>query len=128
MLLKKGIEKDVYPGEIRDIVLTALSNAVKSMPEHSRSADVIRDIVSHNDYEQLGRNHAEKIKEMMRNYTGMNRKLRTSFEDMGFVFTTHSKHINAYYGDERYKITFSSTPSDSRTGKNLASDIIRICF
>lgn len=128
VLLRKGTEEEIYPGEIKDIVLSALSNALRTIPENSRSADVIKDIIENNDYEELGKSHADRVKAIMKGYTGMTRKIRTSFEELGFVFTTHKTHVNAYYGDKRYRVTFAATPSDIRTGKNLASDIIKICF
>ncbi len=59
----------------------------------------------------------------------MSGKVRQALEDLGFVLTEDGKHIKAaYYGDGRYLITFPKTPSDNRTGKNLTSEIINICF
>lgn len=124
-----GDEHEFYPGEIKDLILTILSDALDSLPPKSRRGDVIRDILRNNDFKRIGKDRASKLKAALKNYDGMTSKLRQVFEELGFVLTEDGKHIKAtYYGDGRYHITLAKTPSDGRAGKNLVSETIKICF
>lgn len=55
---------------------------------------------------------------------------KEAFIQLVIEWNQNSKYESnaAYYGDGRYLITFPKTPSDNRTGKNLTSEIINICF
>ena len=56
----------------------------------------------------------------------MDAKTKKLITDLGFELTDEGKHIKGtYFGDDRYQIVFSKTPSESRTGKNTAQEIIR---
>ena len=126
-LLVMGDEQELYPGEIKDIILSTLTDSINE--ERSRRADVIQDIIDHNDYEKLGKERMNKIKNVLRTYTGMDRKTKASLEEMGIAIMTHNRHyVGTYYNDARYRVIFSATPSDSRAGLNLASNLIRVCL
>lgn len=124
-----GDENELYQGEIKDLILTLLSDSLDSLQTQSRRSDVIKDILRNNEYKKMSKERALKVKSVLKNYAGMTSKVRQVLEELGFVLTEEGKHIKAtYYGDGRYHITFAKTPSDSRTGKNLASEAVKICF
>ena len=127
-LLVCGNERDLYPGEIKDIILSTLCESTNT--DRSRRNDVIQDIILNNDYEELGKDRIHKLKSVLKKYNTMDRRMRSSLEDLGFdISTEHNKHyVGTYYNDKRYRVIFPATPSDYRAGKNLASNLIRVCL
>ena len=44
---------------------------------------------------------------------------------LGMEFKDEGKHYKMiYYGDGRYAVSMSKTPSDWRTGRNLVSEVV----
>ncbi len=128
-LLMSGTEYDLYPGEIKDLVLYTLSEGLKAMPEDSRRQDVVADIISCNDYQELTEKRIEELKRLLKTYDGMSSKLRQDLEACGFEIKEDGKHYKLlYYGDARYSEIMSKTPSDHRTGKISAMKLIRVAF
>lgn len=125
-ILCLGDEDEFYQGEIKDMVLSILCDALPGLVEKSRRADVIHDIINSNEYQHLSEHRAETIKRLLRDYTGMPSRLRQDLTDFGFVITDDGKHYKlTYYGDGRYQTIFAKTPSDGRAGKNNAAAIIK---
>ncbi len=128
-VLFQGDEVELYPGEIRDLLLAMLSEALRGTAPKSRRADIARDIIDRNDYQGISEAKAEKVKKLFRNYDGMTGKVRQELKDLGFDITEDGKHYKmTYYGDSRYQVTFSKTPSDVRSGKNSAQQTINTVF
>lgn len=128
-LLVMGNETDLYPGEIKDIILSTLSRSIST--DGSRRNDVIRDIITNNHYEELGKTRMAKLKQALKKYNGMDRNVQSSLRELGIDISVagHNKHfVGTYYKDARYRVIFPSTPSDYRAGMNLASNVIRICL
>lgn len=128
-VLFMGDEFEFYPGEVKDLLLATLSEAVKGIQSKSRRADVVQDIIKNNNYQRLSVAKAEATKRILRNYDGMSAKTKQALNDLGFEITEDGKHYKvAYYGDGRYQTTYSKTPSDGRTGKNSAQQTINMVF
>ena len=128
-VLYMGEETEFYQGEIKDFILSVLSDALRTLPDQSRRKDVIRDIVDNNEYMKYAEQKAEEVKRLLKDYSGMTPKLRQALEDMGFVITEDGKHLKlTYFNDDRYVTVYAKTPSDHRSGKNNASKTIRIAF
>jgi len=128
-LIFYGSEHDFYQGEIKDLVLSTLNDALKSIPEKTRRHDVVEDIVRNNDYQKLSETRAEEIKRLLKGYDGMPTKLKQELESYGFEVNEDGKHYKLlYYGDGRYSDILSKTPSDWRTGKTSAQKLIKIAF
>ena len=51
-LLYMGEEKDFYQGEIRDLILSVLSDSIHQLQDKSRRQDVVKDIVENNEYQK----------------------------------------------------------------------------
>ena len=51
-LLHGGKECDLYPGEIHEILVSLLKEARKGVPEGSRRADLLEDLLKHNPVAQ----------------------------------------------------------------------------
>ena len=128
-ILHMGDEDEFYQGEIKDIILSVLSDSLTGINQKSRRMDVVKDIIGANDYKKQSVAKAEEVKRILRNYNGMTSRLRQDLIDLGFVITEDGKHYKiTYYGDGRYHTVFAKTPSDDRSGKNNAQTVIRICF
>lgn len=128
-ILFMGDEYEFYPGEVKDLILSTLSNAIKSIPPKSRRADIIFDIINNNDYQKLSVAKAEELKRILKNYDGMSPRTKQVLVGLGFEITEEGKHYKVtYYGDGRYQTTYSKTPSDGRSGKNSAQQTINMAF
>lgn len=120
-----GDEDEFFPGEIKDIILSILENAIVK-DSKSRRADVLRDIIQSNDFQHLQEAKVRDLKAKLKGYKTMNGSLRRYLEELGFVITEDGKHYRlTYYGDSRYHTTLSKTSSDWREGENAALQIIR---
>jgi len=128
--LLMGRERDLCPGEVKDMLLSVLDDALRtSIRPRSRRADIVRDIIMSNDYQGLAAAKAEQVKTLLKNYSGMDPRLRQQLGQLGFEITEQGKHYKLrYHGDERYQLTFAKTPSDVRGGLNSALEAIKVAF
>lgn len=128
-ILFAGEEDDFYPGELKDLILSVLSNALKYLPEKSRKTDVVRDIVEANNYEKTSEQRAKELKELLNNYSRMTPKLHQKLKELGLEITDEGKHYKVtYFGDGRYETVYAKTPSDYRAGKNNVQTSIKLFF
>ncbi|KAF5029935.1 hypothetical protein DSECCO2_643380 [anaerobic digester metagenome] len=128
-LLCSGDEFDFYPGEIKDVLLSILEEALPAIQAKTRRADLIIDIIKNNDYKKITKKRQEEVKQLLKNYEGMTPRVRQELVDMGFEILDDGKHFKLkYYGDGRYQTSFAKTPSDFRSGKNNAQTLIKIAF
>ena len=128
-VLYLGSEEEFFYGEIRELLLSTLSDSLKNIKPRSRRSDVIHDILHSNEYTHLYEQNHKEIKTLLKGYRTMNGPLRQKLTDLGFVITEEGKHYNlTYYGDDRYWTSIPKTGSDSREGKNMASMINNLVF
>lgn len=124
-----GQEKEFYLGEIQDLLLSTLEDALEDVPERSRKRDVIIDILNSNNYRHITKDRNEQVKHLLKGYDGMSAKVRHGLEELGFLVEETNKHCKiSYHGDNRYMVVFGSTPSDVRSGKNNATTLARIAY
>ena len=128
-VLYMGDECEFYTGEIKDLLLITLSDALKGMEPKTRKADVVNDIIDNNGYQKISEFRTEEIKRILNNYDGMTPKIKQSLKELGFEVSEEGKHYKiTYYGDGRYQTTVSKTPGDNRTGKNSAQTMMNMAF
>lgn len=130
-LLHGGKECDLYPGEIHEILVSLLKEARKGVPEGSRRADLLEDLLKHNPVEGVPGKKAQALKNALKGYTDLDASLRRKLENLGIdVAEQGRKHYKLkYYGDDRYTATMACTGSDAgRGGRNLAAGIIQKFF
>ena len=121
-LIYMGEEEDLYEGEIRDTVLTALSEFLNSSEKATRRADVISDILDNNEYQHLSEDRKQRIKALFKGYKNLTGVMRQELQSMGFEITEAGKHYKiTLRGDPRYMVTIGKTPSDNRSGANNAA-------
>ena len=130
-VVHRGKEHDLYPGEIREVVLDVLRKAAENTQDGTRRADILQDVLESNDFEDAPRRRAKELKTAVKSYSGMTSAVKKKLHDLGIDPDPKvSKHIKVtYYGDQRYTATLTSSGSDSRCGgKNLAADLIQRFF
>lgn len=119
-IIYTGDEIDIYAGEVKDIILSVLSDALSTLPEGSRRKDVVKDIIDNNDFQGESERRGELVKSYMRTYKGLSTKLRQDMSKLGIEFNEENHYRVVYGEDNRYHTTVSKTPSDPKTGPNCA--------
>ena len=129
MLLTLGEEQDLYPQEIRDLIILALKESVKNTHEGSRRKHVVKDLIAANTIASEMEEIEKRIKETLSDYRKMSSKKRSSLESLGFTIAEDGKHFKIVFrSDTRYTFILPKTSSDHRAGKNAASDITNKLF
>lgn len=119
-----GKETDLYPGEISEMVLDAVSDRLERTRGEGRRADVYGDILQSNGYANLRRKRQAEVKRIFTGYRVMTGSTKKDLEELGITVTGDGKHYKlAYYGDPRYVRAISKTGSDRREGANIAAVI-----
>lgn len=129
--LKYGKETDFYDAERKLVTIRALEHARNAFPEGTRRRHIIDDLVQENagNFPPEGEKLEQAIKNALRNYSGMDAKLRATLKNIGFSITEDGKHFKIKFNDDnRYAFSFPKSPSDHRGGKNLVSDICKKLF
>jgi hypothetical protein len=125
-ILFLGAEEEFYQGEIKEMILDAVAENLKNVEQKTRRADVLNDILQNNNYQRVGEERERIVKKMFKEYKTLTTSVRQQLQELGFEITEDGKHYRlTYYGDDRYKTTFSKTASDWREGKNMASTILK---
>jgi hypothetical protein len=129
-LVKQGNELDLYDGEVRDIVLSALKDAADRVAQPgSRRDHVLRDLLTANELGGQAEKLREELKAMLRDYRSMDGRTKTALTRLGFDLSEDGKHWKAVFqGDARYTFAFPKTGSDYRGGLNMVSDISNKLF
>lgn len=125
-LLKAGQEKELYGGEIKEVLVDVLKDARQNVKNGSRRADILDDILKNNPVSGRPKQQARLIKEALKGYQTINASLCRKLRELGLSEpqqgNTHIKFY--YYGDKRYVTTMPTSGSDRCCGgQNLAHDI-----
>ena len=121
-LLVYGEEEEVYPGEIKELLLDIL-DGLNLKPE-SRRADVVSDLLKANRIDSSLKKRHEEIKSILINYKGLDQDKINRLEKLGFSVTSDGKHHKLSYCHGVYGATLSKTSSDYRAGRNAVAMII----
>ena len=125
-VLFQGNEQDFFDGEISEIILECLRDSIEKGESKTRKAHVIRDIISQNEQAGELEKRRQKIKEIFKGYKAVNGNMKKDLEALGFEVKEEGKHMKlTYFGDSRYMTTIAKTPSDNRSGNNVAANILR---
>ena len=52
----KDVNEHIYPGEIKDLILSTLNDGLSNIETKTRRYDVVQDIIQANDYKCITRN------------------------------------------------------------------------
>ena len=121
-MLYFGDEEEFYEGEIRDMVLGALDEALAATEKATRKGDILEDVLENNVYQHLSDERKQKVKALFKGYKSLTGAMRQELMALGFEITEAGKHYKLTYGgDARYMVTMAKTPSDNRSGINNAA-------
>lgn len=127
-LISRGQEADLYPNEVREILMDVLKSArTNIVKDGTRRADVLDDIIKANPVEGAPGTRAKALQAAFKGYVTMDNSVRKKLSDLGITSSVKisSHHKAVYYGDERYKVSVSASCSDRRGGDNTAAEMIR---
>ncbi|KDO00817.2 hypothetical protein [Pseudomonas donghuensis] len=130
ILIDSGDEDDYFEGEILSVILDALDDYLKkSARPGSRREHLLKSILDSNESNGVREEKSRSLKDVLRGYREMNKKVRDVFEELGFSLTSEGKHWKlTYQDDERYTYVLPKTGSDYRGGLNAGADIVNIVF
>ncbi len=124
-------EKDLYPQERREILVDVLRQARRSIPDGTRRADVIDDVIAGCPVKGVPEAREKALKKALRGYQTLDASLRRKLSELGIdVAEKTNRHWKVrYYGDPRYSGAIPCSGSDGfRGGRNLAADLIKRFF
>lgn len=128
LTIRTGPERDLYPGEIGDLIRNAIHDAATSAPD-SRRLHVLRSILDANPATEEPRRFRERLKELLRGSKTVDRRVRKGLEELGFDVSEGGKHYKVVFrGDTRYTFALPKSGSDHRGGLNAVSKITRQLF
>ena len=126
-ILYLGDEDEFFPNEIKEMILVALEEKLAKIDSKTRKADILKDVVYNNGgCQHIASQKAQKLKSALKGYKNVSSSMRQLLTELGFVISEEGKHYKlTYYGDGRYWTTIAKSPSDNRTGTNVALTIIK---
>lgn len=128
-LLVKGSEADNYTAETHDLIIESLKKQLESAKEYSRKFDILNDVIAGNSLKGARGEYIEEIESLFSNYNGASSKIKSELKRMGLEITDTGTHNKLkFINDERYKVTFSKSPSDKRAGSNIVQQIKQELF
>ncbi|MDO5519822.1 MAG: hypothetical protein Q4G58_04945 [bacterium] len=126
-VLYLGEERNLYAGEIKEIILEIMSEYQKNCKQGSRRSHIISDLIESNEFKGIPEKRREQLKRALKGYKTLNGSMKSLLETFGFEISDDGKHYKwTYYGDQRYVVTAAKTASDGRAGMNLSSIIDKL--
>ena len=126
----------IYPGETKYLVSEAIRGYLSQIPADTRRAMILRSVVESKEdapeeyAPELMQQYTSRIRQMFKDYTRLTSQMRNELYRMGFDISDEGKHYKLCLAHEKGgpSVIISKTPSDHRTGRNTASDIINAFF
>lgn len=128
-ILKRGTEVDLYPNEILSVAVAALIEFRRRIDANSRLDHVVSDLLKANPMPTEPDERRRLVQNALKAAGGSGGVAVDQLEEIGFDTVSEKKHTKIVFsGDNRYTFTLPKTPSDGRSGKNIASDICSCLF
>ena len=127
-------EKDLYAGEINDIILKVLDKEVSQMQDpkikKSRKYHVLSSLVINNVRTGEDERITESLKSILSGGASLlDSSVISQLEELGIEVDKSGTHPRLMFkGDPRYVHIASATSSDFRAGKNSAAEFSRLLF
>ena len=129
LLAANGAIADAFPGEVRELVLAALAEALAAAQQSGRErrAGVLAGVLAANPATgELERRRAE-LKQILKDAGGFtDASTLAALKRIGIRCISGRKHWKLEYADIR--MPMSKTPSDYRSAQNCATDVANRCF
>ena len=126
-IICEGMEQDLYPGEIRDLIMTILETVAESgKVKGKRAVDILNDVLENNESNHSNIEKTENIYKLLKTYNRMEGPLRQELQRAGFEINEDGKHYKLwFYGDGRYATELAKTPSGGNRGAENAAHTAR---
>lgn len=129
LTILSGPERDLYPGEMQNVVREAVQDAASRTLDDSRPKHVLSSILTANPASGEPGRFRTELKDLLRGSKTVDSRIRRSLEKLGFEVSEDGKHYKlVFQGDDRYTFSLAKSGSDRRGGLNAASDIARLLF
>ncbi|MCL2355818.1 MAG: hypothetical protein FWC70_01505 [Defluviitaleaceae bacterium] len=126
-LINPGDAEEFFPGEKNDLIYSILEQCLGKIDKGSypRIYDLLLSLVEANQSFDTGKENFRHIKEILKKGE-LRPKERNDLQAFGVTFTEKGHgHDKAYFGEPKYGVTISLTPSDRKGAQNNASDFIK---
>ena len=124
-IISEGEEKDKYPGEQKDFVLSLIEKHMKSVPVFTRAHSICKSLLEANPAVGYRRSIIDTILNTFKNRNFLDDRAVNTLKDIGICCRRTNTHWKLTFdGDDRYFVSVSGTPSDKRNFLNSASDLI----
>ena len=129
-IIVEGDEKDIYPGEQKDFILSLIKSLISNFDNYTRAYKICESILNGNKENGTRSRIKETITSTLKNYTGMSKDVISALNSVGIrVAEYDSSHCKVYFErDDRYIVSISHSPSDFKCGLNAITDINRMFF
>lgn len=126
-VIEKSPIEEFFDGEQHDLVVTILTKALANCgTQDTRRRELLVDLLEHNRIIGNGKEMLEVVKTVFANGEGVSSRELAELKRVGFEIISENTHYKLVYkGNEKYWFTLAKTPSDSRSGKNITSDITK---
>lgn len=130
--LKKG-GSEYYGGEIKMMLLDCLKEyRASSVKDGTRRAEILDNVLKANSVPDSNNPlylRRQEIREILTGFDGATPKILNDLEKVGLKMSGGGKHIKGkWYGNDKYRVTIPTTPSDVRAEKNLIAEINNLLF
>ena len=118
---------EVFPGEIREMVMDALAEYLQSLPEKvGRRYLLLSDLLSKNNFDEACRKRKDAIREACASDDP--KTVIKNLNQLGFTEQRKRNHVILRYYDTGFTCPVPISPSDWRSMKNLPSELIQMCL
>lgn len=121
--------QDYFPNETKEFIRDALRAQLPMHHDGSRRQHKIEEVVENLGTSDQAGTRKEQVKRVLNSASKFDSNVADALKSLGFAIKSEKKHFKLIYNDdERYQFTLPKTPSDHRSFKNVASDIVKAVF
>lgn len=120
----------IYDGEVRTVLLDTLEESRNHLSRVTRRKQILDKMLETTDMPVGRKRKVDTIKSTFKCYSGLTPSTKRELQKMGFEIDDGKKHYSLRLANEKggISVTFPKTPSDIRSGKNIASEVIKTFF
>ncbi|HDR0618632.1 hypothetical protein ACFHYN_04315 [Pasteurella multocida] len=125
-LLNYGNETDLYPDEIKDLVLSIIETHYKNtnLDKNDRQYKILEDVINKNEKIEYANKIIKECKRIFTNYSSITNKMKSDLSKLNLIVVEDGTHNKLkFINDDRFIAVFAKTSSDDKTSKNILNHI-----
>lgn len=128
-MILKGQEKEKYPGEQKDMVLSLIAEELKT-EKNQEMVTLYREILKENPEAGHRRKMLDEIFRILVSNSRVDDKVCTDLKQFGIELEKKSENHfkGCFFSDTRYLTSLSSTPIDTNAGRQMYRDFRKFYF